>query len=425
MHDVIEIDCELTRMLIDSEVFQRLRRIKQLGLASFVYPGAEHTRFSHSLGAFHLAKKLTGQLQKADPNLYSEEELRAIPIAALCHDIGHGPFSHLFEKVTKDFVRNKKQAKHEYWSELVLSTHAEVKNIFRGQEGLQDIIWRIIKKTYPQPYVNDVISSELDVDRLDYLLRDSLMTGVKYGSLDLAWVLRCIQPAEILLQGKKQKVLAIDATRGMSVLESYILGRHYMYRHLYWYHTVRSAEQMLKTLLSKVLDRVKNGFELPVGPVLEKLAKGDEISLTEYLSLDDSVIWQLLDNLISQSTPFADLAYRIKVRKIFRTINFSIDIDTNKLRDSIEQTAGLATKAGLDPSLYVIYDDPSDIAMKSLTFLKAHNQEDKFQPLYYFDKSKKVFELNNSDNFVNKISFSEKRLYVPAEIYAEAKTIWQ
>ncbi len=426
VHDVIEIECELTQRLIDTKVFQRLRRIKQLGLANFVYPGAEHTRFSHSLGAFHLAKKLVSQLSQNHPGIYEKLDEKAIPIAALCHDIGHGPFSHLFEKVIKEFVPKKDLAKHESWSGLILNTHGEVQKVFAQDQQLLDTVSKIVMKGHANASVVDVISSELDVDRLDYLLRDSHMSGVRYGDLDLAWILRSIRKVDRKLpDGKLSPVLAFDATRGLSVVESYILGRHYMYRHLYWYHTVRAAELMLKNFLQKIMLQARDGANLPLNPVLLRLAKSEVIGLDEYLSLDDLTIWFMLDAFIQFGGPFGDLAHRLKHRRIFKTIVFSPDLDTNKLKELIEKTTSIANKNSLDPNLYVIYDDPTDIAMKSRTFLKTKGEEHKYQPLYYFDKSSdRVSELNDSDNFASKISYAEKRLYVADEIYAEVKNLW-
>ncbi len=425
VHDVVEIECELTQALIDTQAFQRLRRIKQLGLASIVYPGADHSRFSHSLGAFFLARKLVNQISRTHPNLYSDMEKRAIPLAALCHDIGHGPFSHLFEKVTKDFVAHKKHADHEYWTALMLRHDPEIADLFAGDKDLLQLVWEIITKAYKHPYVVDVVSSELDVDRFDYLLRDGHFSGLKYGSLDLSWILRCIQPREVTLEdGRKVDVLAFDASKGLSVVESYILGRLYMYKHLYWYHTIRSAELMLRNLLGRVFNESKAGIERRLPKAFKKLSHSHELSLSEYQSLDDYVVWNLVTQLSEESGAVGDIAKRLSRRHIFKTIHYSSEIDGSRLKTLFEKTASIASENGFDPDLNVIYDEPGEVAMKSLTYLKKRNLGSKYQPLYYFDKSNQILELGNARNFVNDISFAEKRLYVPGEIHAQLQKMW-
>ena len=190
VHDIIRVNTEssegrLVVALIDTPEFQRLRRIRQLGLAYFAYQAAEHSRFTHSLGAFHLAGRMIAKLRIGYE--IPDDAQTAVRVAALLHDIGHGPFSHVIESIL-DFHHE------EFTIEAVLSEETAIGRLLRQfSGGLADDVAAIIRGDFRHRALAQLVSSQLDVDRMDYLLRDSLMTGVKYGVYDLEWIIKSLE----------------------------------------------------------------------------------------------------------------------------------------------------------------------------------------------------------------------------------------
>ena len=190
LHNIISLDetlpdDRLIVELIDSLEFQRLRRIKQLGLAMFTYQGAEHSRFTHSIGVMHLMTRVLGLL--GSHHAISDESRVVGRAGALLHDLGHGPFSHVIEKVFGFH--------HEDWTcRIVLDETTEVNRVLRAFDGhLPEKLALLYKHNYSPAFVSQLVSSQLDCDRMDYLLRDSLMTGAKYGVFDSEWVLHTLK----------------------------------------------------------------------------------------------------------------------------------------------------------------------------------------------------------------------------------------
>ena len=235
--------------LIDTEVFQRLRRIRQLAMAFLVYPGALHTRFDHSIGVMHIAGRICARLKELNPERVCDENVKRIRLAALLHDVGHGPFSHvsehllkkyapedtdtglvlekIHEKITVDIVRSDPQI-NEY---LSCDERDFVINMIQGQEVWD---WR-----------RDIVSSELDADKMDYLLRDSYFTGVKYGLYDLEKIIEsCLIDAN-----ETEPSLAINS-KGIYALEQLLLARYHMTQQVYWHRiSLISSEMIIRGII--------------------------------------------------------------------------------------------------------------------------------------------------------------------------------
>ena len=217
--------------LINAAEFQRLRRVRQLGFASLAYPGADHSRYSHSLGVMETARKMIEQLRRSFA--IDEQEETICLCACLLHDLGHGPFSHVFERVsgfdheelTRGIVEDSSSQVHQ-----VLAAH---------EAGLPARVAAFMAGTGLPPFLCDILSSQLDADRLDYLLRDNLMTGSRYGDYDLTWLLHALTIDE----GSGR--LAVT-WKGVSAVEAYLQSRFHMYRNVYFHKVVRSAEGMVK-----------------------------------------------------------------------------------------------------------------------------------------------------------------------------------
>ncbi|MGI8896854.1 MAG: HD domain-containing protein, partial [Pyrinomonadaceae bacterium] len=248
VHNIIRLrtdsdEGELMMRLIDAPEFQRLRRIKQLGLGLYTYQGAEHSRFTHSLGAFHLMTRVLdrlGEKYQIDPN-----DRAAARAAALLHDVGHGSFSHVMEKVLGFH--------HESWTvQVVLSKETEIGRLLHSHSPqLPAKVAAIIEGKFQPAALGQLVSSQLDVDRMDYLLRDSLMTGAKYGIYDLEWIINALAIDE---EGDRIYV----AARGLYAVEEYLQARYYMFRQVYFHRTLRSAEAVLRSTLRRALNLLES-----------------------------------------------------------------------------------------------------------------------------------------------------------------------
>lgn len=333
--------------LIDASEFQRLRRIKQLGLALFTYQGAEHSRFTHSLGVLHLMTRVLDRLQ--EQYKITEADRAAARAAALLHDIGHGSFSHVMEKVLGFH--------HEAWTvRAVSSDETEVGRVLRSySEDLPDRVAAIIEGRFQPAALGQLVSSQLDVDRMDYLLRDSLMTGAKYGIYDLEWIINALQIDEA---GDRIYV----AARGLYAVEEYLQARYYMFRQVYFHRTLRSAEAVLKSVLWRALALLESGEEVWCAPgtAFEKVLRREEFTLQEHLEMDDSdVLFHIKQWQNSSDHILSDLSRRFIGRRLFKAID--LDMSETERATFLTVARKVVENAGFEPKYYFIEDHTSDI----------------------------------------------------------------
>ena len=238
----IRVD-ELTLELVDTEVFQRLRYIRQLGLAYLVYPGATHSRFEHALGAYHLARNTLSLLAESDSeHKVDPEEECVVRAAALLHDVGHYPFSHALEEIG--------QLHHEDVARPLITTGVVAGILEREiSADAPERVFRLIRGTSDSP-VQGLISGSLDLDKIEYLKRDAFMCGVPYGEID---VHRLTQSMLIVQTPETGKPTLGVREKGLSALESLLFAKYQMYRNVYWHHAVRSATAMYKRLVEDAL----------------------------------------------------------------------------------------------------------------------------------------------------------------------------
>ncbi len=355
-----EEDAIVTRLLATREV-QRLRRIRQLGLTSFAFPGAEHTRFAHAIGAAHVMQRFLARLRQVDGDLpfwqrVTSERARDAIAAALLHDLGHGPLSHLFEEAMPN------APSHETWTErILLDPSGEVNRVLVADDAyLPQRVADLIRGRHPLPYLSKAVSGTFDVDRCDYLLRDAHATGVRYGEYDLPWLLRSLRFDEGAQPG-----LAIDGVKGLAAIEAFILARFFMFQQVYFHKSTRSAEWMIGAILRRAISLVRDGVRLPALPAaFASVAAGDQPSLGEYLELDDPMLLSAIHEWEGASCPIlADLCRRLRARALFKTIEIFPESDG---APSLPQETALATAkdiaraAGLDPEVYVGLDVASD-----------------------------------------------------------------
>ncbi|MBA3818696.1 MAG: HD domain-containing protein [Deltaproteobacteria bacterium] len=306
--------------LLDTHAVQRLRRIKQMGFAWLVYPGAEHSRFGHALGAFHIAQRVTRRLD-LDATL-----ARHVKVAALLHDIGHGPFSHAWEHVFPGFD-------HERWGARIVAEDGELRAALeRLEPGLPETLRAFWGKGYKPHFARKLVSSQLDVDRLDYLLRDGHYSGAGYATYDLDWIIHAIQVANVRTGQDDPSDLVVDYRRGMYAVEQYLFARSYMYAQVYHHKTVRAAEWMFIKTLERFAQLARQGSE-PAGlPIAAAMARGAEVSVEHYLRLHDVSLttaldsWAGLDGSPGAADPvLRDLAARLVDRRLFKTFDLGDD----------------------------------------------------------------------------------------------------
>jgi hypothetical protein len=321
VHGLVELkgDDRPIADLVDTAPMQRLRRIKQMGFAWLVYPGAEHSRFGHALGALHIAQRVTQRLE------LDARVARHVKVAALLHDVGHGPFSHAWEHVFPGHD-------HERWGARIATENAELRAALeRLEPGLPETLCGFWNATYAPRFAKKLVSSQLDVDRLDYLLRDGHYSGAGYATYDLDWIIHAIQVAHVHSDRADPSDLVVDYRRGMYAVEQYLFARSYMYAQVYHHKTVRAAEWMFIKTLERFALLARGGDE-PAGlPIAGAMARGAAVTVDDYLRLHDVSLTTALDRWAGADGPGADdrvlrdLAARLVSRRLFKTLDLGDD----------------------------------------------------------------------------------------------------
>jgi len=352
VHNIIRLrtdtrEGQLLVRLVDAPEFQRLRRIKQLGLALYTYQGAEHSRFAHSLGVLHLITRVLDRLGESHP--ISEEDRAAARAAALLHDVGHGSFSHVMEHVLGFH--------HEEWTvRAVLAEETEINRVLRDYSpALPQRVADIIEGKFQPAFLGQLVSSQLDVDRMDYLLRDSLMTGAKYGIFDLEWIINALA-----VDVENDRIYV--AARGLYAVEEYLQARYYMFRQVYFHRTLRSAEAVLRSILKRALELVAAGEEVWCAPgtAFEKVLHRQTLTLEDHLEMDDSdVLFHLKQWRRAKDTVLNDLSHRFIGRRLFKAID--LDMPAGERAQFLAAARACVARAGFEPRFYFIEDHAGDV----------------------------------------------------------------
>lgn len=370
-------------LLAASEV-QRLRRIRQLGLASLAYPGADHTRFSHALGAAFVMTRLIRRLRALQDELpfwqrITTERARDALAAALLHDLGHGPFSHLFEDALPEAPA------HETWTTRIINDRStDVNRILRELDpSMPGRVAELVLGRHELTFLARAVSGTFDVDRCDYLLRDAHFTGVTYGRYDLDWLLRSLRFG---LPNADQSAppLAIDGAKGLPAIESFILARLFMFQQVYFHKSSRASEWMLSRILTRVRALLSEGARLERLPTaLATIAATGDAELTDYLALDDSVLWVALTAWQDATDPIlSDLSRRLRLRHLFKTYElYGEAAEPEAALRALAVAREIARRAGLDENTYVgldrAYDMPFDDSNEPLTVIFPNGSQRK------------------------------------------------
>ena len=362
----IKIPRGLLYDIVKHPLFQRLNRINQLGLASVVYPGARHTRFQHSLGAFHLMSEAILSLQQKGQFIF-DSEAEAVQAAILMHDIGHGPFSHVLENTLI------KGISHEDISLLMME------QINRDLDGRLNLAIAIFKDEYPKRFLHQLISSQLDMDRLDYLRRDSFFTGVTEGNIGSARIIKMLNVVDDRL---------VVEHKGIYSLENYLTTRRLMYWQVYLHKTAVAYEKVLVNMLTRAKDLAHQGKPQFAPPALAYFISNDvdanwfkqhPEALQMYEELDDSDIWSAMKAWKhSDDKILATLATDMLDRHIFK-VEVHDEPVSQAYIDSIKEK--IATQLGIEmedahylmslntiqKDMYSVDDDSIDVLCKDGT----------------------------------------------------------
>lgn len=395
VHGYVHVQDKLIWDLIGTKEFQRLRRIKQLGTTYLTFHGAEHSRFNHSLGVYEIVRRIIDDVFKGRKEWNDDERLLSL-CAALLHDLGHGPFSHSFEKVY--------QLDHEQFTKEMILGETEVNAVLkRVGADFPGKVADVIGKTYHDSLVVSLISSQIDADRMDYLQRDAYFTGVSYGHYDMDRIMRVMRP-------KIDQV--VFKSTGMHAVEDYIMSRYQMYWQVYFHPVTRSAEVILTKILQRAKELYESSYPFKYEPTHFISLFNRTIPLEDYLKLDESVIlyyfqmWEAEDDSILR-----DLCSRFINRNLFKYIEF----DPAKQYKLLGQLEELFRVAGMNPDYYLAVDSSSDLPYD---FYRPGEEEERL-PIHLLMPNGELRELSRESTIVEAISGKRRtdhKLYYPEDL---------
>ena len=358
----IKIPRGLLYDIVSHPLMQRLNRISQLGLTFVVYPGARHTRFQHSLGAFYLMSEAILSLQQKGQFIF-DSEAEAVQAAILMHDIGHGPFSHVLENTLIQGIS------HEEISLLMME------QINQDLGNNLNLAINIFKDEYPKKFLHQLLSSQLDMDRLDYLRRDSFYTGVTEGNIGSARIIKMLNVVDDSL---------VVESKGIYSLENYLTTRRLMYWQVYLHKTTVAYEKVLLNMLKRVKFLTKEGRDIFASPALKYFLVNDvdaqwfsthEEALRMYEELDDSDLWSAMKAWKHHDDKIlATLATDMLNRKIFKVIVNEMPFTEEEITDTATQIAaemGISTEEAKEYMMHVsnIGKDMYDVNDDSIAIL--------------------------------------------------------
>ena len=382
----IKIPRGLLYGIVEHPLFQRLNRINQLGLASVVYPGARHTRFQHSIGAFHLMTEAVRSLQEKG-NFIFDSEAEAVEAAILMHDIGHGPFSHVLEDTLIHDISHE---------EISLMMMEEINRHFNGQLNLAISVF---KGEYPKNFLHQLISSQLDMDRLDYLRRDSFYTGVTEGNIGSARIIKMLNVIDDSL---------VVEHKGIYSLENYLTTRRLMYWQVYLHRTCVAYEKVLVNMLNRAKYLLRNGQQVFASPALLYFLANDvdkvwfdthPETLVNYGELDDSDIWSAMKAWKHHDDKIlATLATDMLDRHIFK-----VEVTEEPVDETHIETIAKEISAQMEISI----DDAKQYMMSVNTISKdMYNVDDDSIAILY--KDGKIRDISEASELLNVQLLSKK-----------------
>lgn len=397
VHKYVYVQDETIWHLINTKEFQRLRRIRQLGTSYVTFHGAEHSRFSHSLGVYEITRKIISLFERNHYPDWPREERLLCLCAALLHDLGHGPFSHSIEKTFK--------TNHEDWTCRMILGDTEVNEVLRRIDpSFPEQVAAVIAKSYPKEIVVSLVSSQLDADRMDYLLRDAYYTGVNYGTFDMERILRMMRPY-------KGHVVVKDS--GMHAVEDYLMSRYQMHWQVYFHPVTRSAEILLDKIFmrAKALYEDRYPFRFMVKPI--QALFDQKLSVNDYFYLDEALMQTVFMYWMEEEDGvLADLCARFIHRRLFKHV--PIEKEDEALAEELKLWMN---RRGWKSDYYVEIDFPLDLPYD----VYRPGELDEKLPILLLDERKQLNEISTRSEIVRSISGirrGQNQLYYPAEIVA-------
>lgn len=374
LHGYIQVEYKVIYDLIHSKEMQRLKHIKQLGGTVQVFPTAEHSRFSHSLGTYEIARCIIEKSDSIKETLTEEEKVITL-CAALLHDLGHGPFSHAFEMVNL--------IPHEEYTVQFILEDSEVNKILRNvDESLPQKVADVITKKHSNYVMCQIVSSQLDADRMDYLSRDAYFTGINYGYIDYEKLIRSMVVID-------QRICFKES--GLSSIENFILGRYHMYKQVYYHPSSLAYEMIVVGLLRRYIDLYKEGYQFKDHyKILEPLANKGKLSNDEYSCLDDHLIYACAKQFINEDDKtLKDLSERLIYHRPLKSTFVNEEKEKEEILAKLKE-------ANYEPRYYYFTNKASQVVYK-----KAKHDDLSYIRIY--TKKKEVEELS-------KVSFVVKAL---------------
>lgn len=277
----INIEDEIIESLIRTKEMQRLRGIKQLGLSYLIFPGAEHSRYTHSIGVYYLATQIVEVLEKKSGMRFEEHEKKGLYAACLMHDLGHGPYSHASEYF---FAYDHEQMT----VEIIEDQNTQIHNVLKDQKYYQDVIL-FIQKKHPNKLLNGILSSSIDADRMDYLVRDSYYCGVSYGNFDLQRLLKIIDTED-------ERIVFLE--KGIHTIEDFLMSRYHMFNQVYLNDKSSGYELLVAEILKRIseLHETNYKFKTDLASLLN-FYDTDEIEVRDFIELDDMRLYHIIAEL--------------------------------------------------------------------------------------------------------------------------------
>lgn len=391
IHGYIHVDLKVVWDCINAKEMQRLRRIHQLGGDFQVYHTAEHSRFSHSLGVYEIVRRMVYEIDQLREVL-SDYEKAVVMLAGLLHDIGHSPFSHAFEGIST--------YKHEEYTVKIIMENSEIHQILAACDArLPEDVASIIQYRHAKECMNQLVSGQLDADRMDYLLRDAYFTGTSYGKFDLERILRTIRV--------KNGRIVVKAS-GIHSVEDYIMARYHMYWQVYLHPVARSYE----TLLSILFRRMKEVYALHPEylsdvKMFHPFLCGADAGIDALYRLDESAALYGFSELVTcRDEILRDISYRLLNRKLFEYVTLKNPEDLERIQLHVQAL-------GYDPDYYVYQDV---VSQKPYSPYKSNESG---HNIWVLEESGKVKELSKASDIVRALTRAdlkeESKLYFPEE----------
>lgn len=384
VHHYVYVQDELIWSLINTSEFQRLRRIRQLGTTYLTFHGAEHSRFNHSLGVYEITRKIISQFERNEYAEWPRDEKMVALCAALLHDVGHAPFSHSIEEIF--------DTDHEEWTIAIILGDTEINRVLKQYDKLLPTkVAQVIQKKYNKKIVVSLISSQLDADRMDYLLRDAYYTGTNYGNFDLERILRVLRPYEGRLVVKES---------GKHAIEHYLMSRYQMYWQIYFHPVTRSSEIILRQIFkrAKELYAMKYEFSWMDEHVLALIE--DRLTIGNYLKLDESLFqYTFIKWMDEEDQLLSELCDRFINRKLYKYIVIE---DTQ--RSIIDEIKNAFEQVGINIDYHVEIDDPYDRPYEMYPPGQASDMRKDKAPIMLLDKNGQLNEITEKSDIISSIT---------------------